>query len=112
MPISPLVGEMPGRAEGGEPRAHHSNVPFPITRTICSHTFVNVAQHVVIPETQDSPASGLQSERTLPIVVGITRFRMLRTIDFDDQSMCGASEIDDITRDRNLSAKAEAHQSM
>ncbi len=33
MPISPLVGEMPGRAEGGKPRSRLPQDEFPLTHT-------------------------------------------------------------------------------
>ena len=73
---------------------------------------VDVAQHVIVPETQNRPAIRLKTPSTLPVVVSTLRSRMLRTIDLDDQSMRGTGEIHDVTGDRNLPAKTKPYQPM
>ena len=64
-----------------------------------------VFQNVVVPKTQHAPAS--PSQKRISAVV-FARAGMLAAIGFDDQARSNASEIDDVGRYRNLSAKPPA----
>ncbi|ESX22255.1 hypothetical protein X747_27445 [Mesorhizobium sp. LNJC384A00] len=70
---------------------------------------VDVADDVVIPEPQDGPA--ILFEVRCPRITGSRAgVRMLGAIDFDDQLLLRASEIDDVGGNRKLSPEAKPHQ--
>ena len=71
-----------------------------------------VLQNVVIPETQDNPPVCFEAAGANPVLGLIAIIAMLGTIDFDDELFGWAGEIDDITGDGQLTAKAEAQEAV
>lgn len=71
---------------------------------------VDVAEDVVVPEADDGPASGFEATRSGGVVRCIRFKCVLRTIEFDNQSMCGTSEIDDVASDGELPTESQSHQ--
>ncbi|SDF81716.1 hypothetical protein SAMN05216241_102446 [Limimonas halophila] len=72
-----------------------------------SDNSIRIAQHVVVPEPHDGKAAVLQ----IPCPSGVlfVSQRVLAAIDFHDQPMGHAYEIDHIGADRVLTAKLYAH---
>src|SRR6185437_14382629 len=67
---------------------------------------IRIRQHVIVPEPHNTTAARFQPAR--PPCVVILKYRMLATIDFDDELCRGAEEVDDVGSDRLLPTEAEA----
>jgi hypothetical protein len=61
---------------------------------------IDIRQHVIVPEAQDTIAVGLETPGALPI--GRCILRMLPAIHFNDELRTMADKIDDIRTDANL----------
>ncbi|MBB3919398.1 hypothetical protein GGQ65_006743 [Rhizobium fabae] len=73
---------------------------------------VDIAQDVVVPEAQNSPAVCLETSSPDVVIGDVRSKRVLRAVYFDNKAMGGANEIDDVAGNRHLSAEAETHQAM
>ena len=112
--ISPLVGEMAGRPEGGakdRPLCHDlGRSTEPGRNYDMLADIVDVADDVVIPEAQHGPAVLLQTR--CPCFIASDGLRMLGAIDLDDDFPDRASEVDNVPGNRKLAPKAKPHQPM
>jgi len=73
---------------------------------------VDVAKHIVVPESDYSPAVGAESVSTGHIEFSLFRFAMLRAVNFHDQTMRQTCEVDNKTGNVSLPAKPEPHKPM
>ena len=71
---------------------------------------LSVAQHVVVPESNDLVAALLERRRPDAIVFLATRIGMLPTVEFDHQPQFETSEVGEVRADRMLATKAQAEQ--
>jgi hypothetical protein len=71
------------------------------------HTF-HVGQHVGVPEAHDAESSGFQEERS-GVVVSLL-LGMLSAIEFHDQFLRDAHEVDDVWTDNVLPSELFAYQ--
>ncbi len=71
---------------------------------------IEIRQNVIIPEAQHNPAIGLQPCRSGGIITEGLIFRMLATIQLDNQPLIRAGEVHDVTGNRNLPSEAEPLQ--
>jgi hypothetical protein len=69
---------------------------------------VHVSEHIAIPETQYQISA--RFEVGCPPRIIHPAFRMLSSIQFDDQSRRFAAEIDDVIADRHLPAELQSMQ--
>lgn len=63
-------------------------------------------QYVVVPETDDPESPGLQPSSTTGVPFPVASVIVVAAIEFDDQPVFEAGEIDDVGAKRVLTAKA------
>jgi hypothetical protein len=73
---------------------------------------VQIAQNVVVPESQDPVASALQPLCASPIRMKVRRTRVLPPIEFDNKFGVMTDEIDDVAAYHGLSPETCAAKSM
>jgi hypothetical protein len=71
---------------------------------------IRASQRFVVPEAQDAESSALQPTRSLGIGDGEREIGVLSSIEFHDQPMLEANEIDDVDLDRLLALELVAKQ--
>ena len=69
---------------------------------------VDVSEDILVPETEDCPAKFLKRACSLSVIGCRSVVRVLKPVQFDNDLMRGASEINDISGDRQLASERHA----
>jgi hypothetical protein len=67
---------------------------------------LQILEHIIIPESQDSVATRFKPSRPLHIAGNRIALRVLSAVHLDDQLGFGAEEVDNVRTDRLLTAKS------